>query len=94
MDSEYQLQCPVTIHNQPWRLPMMGYQADAVWTDDTGASGNAYFSSYYENALLGSTAWLRIVEPTPGARQFTVTISSTEESVTIYITLQEEVPPL
>ena len=94
MESEYQLQCPVTIHNQPWRLPMMGYQADAVWTDDTGASGNAYFSSYYENALLGSTAWLQIVEPTPGARQFTVTISSTEESVTIYITLQEEVPPL
>ena len=91
---EYQLQCPVTIHNQPWRLPMMSYQADAVWTDDTGASGNAYFSSYYENALPGSTAWLRIVEPTPGARQFTVTISSTEESVTIYITLQEEVPLL
>lgn len=91
---EYQLQCPVTIHNQPWCLPMMSYQADAVWTDDTGDSGNAYFSSYYENALLGSTAWLRIVEPTPGARQFTVTISSTEESVTIYITLQEEVPLL
>lgn len=93
-DSEYQLQCPVTIHNQPWRLPMTAYRADAVWTDDTGASGYAYVSSYYKGALLGSTAWLRIVEPTPGARQFTVTISSTEESVTIYITLQEEVPPL
>lgn len=91
---EYQLQCPVTIHNQPWRLPMRGYQADAAWTDDTGASGYAYFSSYYEDALLGSTAWLRIVAPTPGARQFTVTLSSTEETVTIYITLQEEVPPL
>ena len=46
-----------------------------------------------EDALLGSTAWLRIVDPTPGARKFTVTLSSTEESVTIYITLQEEVPP-
>lgn len=90
---EYQLQCPVTIHNLLLRPPMRGYQADAVWTDDTGASGYAYFSSYYEDALLGSTAWLRIVDPTPGARKFTVTLSSTEETVTIYITLQEEVPP-
>lgn len=91
---EYQLQCPVTITNpQPWRAPMVAYQADATWTDDTGASGYAYFSSYYEDALLGSTAWLRIVDPTPGARKFTITLSSTEESVTIYITLQEEVPP-
>ena len=91
---EYQLQCPVTItHYQPWRAPMVAYQADAAWTDDTGASGYAYFSSYHRDALLGSTAWLRIVDPTPGARKFTVTLSSTEESVTIYITLQEEVPP-
>lgn len=93
-DREYQLQCPVTITNhQPWRAPMAAYQADASWTDDTGASGYAYFSSYHQDALLGSTAWLRIVDPTPGARKFTVTLSSTEESVTIYITLQEEVPP-
>ena len=91
-NQEYQLQCPVTIYNQPWRLPMRGYQADATWTDDTGASGYAYFSSYYEDALLGSTAWVRIVNPTPGARQFTVTLRSTEETVTIYITLEEEVP--
>lgn len=91
---EYQLQCPVTITNpQPWRAPMVAYRADATWTDDTGASGYAHFSTYYEDALLGSTAWLRIVDPTPGARKFTVTLSSTEESVTIYITLQEEVPP-
>lgn len=93
-DREYQLQCPVTITNpQPWRPPMAAYQADASWTDDTGASGYAYFSSYHQDALLGSTAWLRIVDPTPGARKFTVTLRSTEESVTIYITLQEEVPP-
>lgn len=92
IDSEYQLQCPVTIHNQPWRPPIKAYQANAAWTDDTGASGLAYFSTYYEDALLGSTAWLRIVEPTPGARKFTVTLSSTEEAVTIYVTLQEEVP--
>ena len=91
---QYQLQCPVTITNhQPWRAPMAAYQADASWTDDTGASGYAYFSTYSEDALLGSTAWLRIVDPTPGARKFTVTLSSTEESVTIYITLQQEVPP-
>ena len=89
---EYQLQCPVTIHKQPWHLPMRAYRADAAWTDDTGASGLAYFSTYYEDALLGSTAWIRITNPTPGARQFTVTLSSTEETVTIYITLQEEVP--
>lgn len=63
------------------------------YRNDTGASGYAHFSTYYEDALLGSTAWLRIVDPTPGARKFTVTLSSTEESVTIYITLQEEVPP-
>lgn len=93
-NQEYQLQCPVTITNpQPWRAPMVAYQADASWTDDTGASGYAHFSTYYEDALLGSTAWLRIVDPTPGARKFTATLSSTEESVTIYITLQEEVPP-
>lgn len=91
-DMEYQLQCPVTIHKQPWRLPMTPYQADASWTDDTGASGHAYVSSCYKGALFGSTAWLRITDPTPGARQFTVTLSSTEETVTIYITLQEEVP--
>lgn len=91
---EYQLQCPVTIHNQPWCLPMIGDQANAAWTDNTGGSGHAFFSSYDEDALLGSTAWVRIVNPTPGARQFTVTLSSTEETVTIYITLQEEVPPL
>ncbi len=92
-NQEYQLQCPVAItHCQPWRPPMAAYQARAAWRDDTGASGYAYFSTYYENALLGSTAWLRIVNPTPGARRFTVTLSSTEESVTIYLTLQEEVP--
>lgn len=92
IDSEYQLQCPVTIHKQPWCPPIKAYQANAAWTDDTGASGLAYFSTYYEDALLGSTAWLRIVEPTPGSRKFTVTLSSTEEAVTIYVTLQEEVP--
>ena len=90
---EYQLQCPVTVTNpQPWQAPMVAYPADASWTDDTGASGSAFFSSYSEAALLGSTAWLRIVEPTPGARRFTVTLSTTEEAVTLYLTLQKEVP--
>ena len=92
---EYHLQCPVTItYWQPWRPPMQAYQAVAAWTDDTGGSGYAYFSSYGEDALLGSVAWLRIVGPTPGARKFTVTLSTTQEQATIYITLQEEVPPL
>ena len=95
MNREYQLQCPVAItHGQPWRPPMTAYQAEALWTDDTGGSGYALFSSYGENALLGSTSWLRIADPTPGARQFTVTLRSNQESVTICLTLEEEVPPL
>lgn len=91
---EYQLQCPLVIYRPLWRPPMSFFQGDISWTDDTGASGHAYFSSDDQNALLGTAAWLRIVDPTPGARQFTVTLSATEETVTIYITLQEEVPPL
>lgn len=92
-DREYLLQCPVSISYHPWQLPMVGGPVDAVWTDDTSASGCANFSfkSYFK-PLFGATAWLRITDPTPGARQFTVTLSSTEETVTIYITLQEEVP--
>ena len=70
---------------------LIGWGAVPVFAQEEPFDG---FSSYYEDALLGSTAWLRIVDPTPGARQFTVTLSSTEETVTIYITLQEEVPPL
>lgn len=73
---------------------MFDGQAEAVWTDDTGVSGSAEFFTQGQDALLGSAAWVLITDPTPGARQFTVTIRSTEESVTIYITLQEEVPPL
>lgn len=91
---EYQLQCPVTIQCRPWQPPMSAYQAGATWTDDTGCSGNAFFSSYGEDALLGSTAWLRLIEPTPGARRFTITLTTPQESVTIYITLEEEVPEL
>ena len=92
-DREYQLQCPVSVSYRPWQLPMLGSGADAVWTDDTGASGCANFSfkSHFK-PLFGASAWLQIFDPTPGARQFTVTLSSTEETVTIYITLQEEVP--
>ena len=95
---EYQLQCLVTITCQPWLPPLAADQADAAWTDDAGGGGAVYFSTYFPyhhaDALLGSTAWLRITDPTPGARQFTVTLRSTEEAVTIYITLDEEVPPL
>lgn len=91
---EYQLQCPVTIQCWPWQPPMAAYQAGATWTDDTGGCGNALFSSYGTDALLGSTAWLRLIDPTPGARQFTVTLTTPQESVTIYITLEEEVPEL
>lgn len=43
-------------------------------------------------ALLGSTAWLRITNPPPGARQFTVTLSSTQQCITLRITLEKEVP--
>ena len=92
-DRKYQLQCPVSVSYHPWQLPMVRGPLDAVWTDDTGASGcvNFSFKSYFK-PLFGATAWLRITDPTPGARQFTVTLSSTEETVTSYITLQEEVP--
>ena len=93
-DLEYQLRCPVSISYLPWQLPMFDGQAEAVWTDDTGVSGSAEFFTQGQDALLGSAAWVLITGPTPGTRQFTVTIRSTEESVTIYITLQEEVPPL
>lgn len=94
INREYQLQCPVTVTHSPWQAPMVGHQTEALWTDDIGGSGYAIFSSYGEDALLGSVAWLRIVDPNPGARQFTVTIRSNQESVAICLTLEEEVPPL
>ena len=69
-------------------------RTEVSWTDDAGGSGSTRTSSVVRHALLGSVALLEIKNPTPGARQFTVTLSTKEEKVTIYITLQEEVPPL
>ena len=88
----YQVQCPVIITNRhPLQSPMSAYQADARWTDDLGNSGIAIFVEDTQ-ALLGSTAWLRITDPPPGARQFTVTLSSTQQRITLRITLEKEVP--
>lgn len=92
---EYQLQCPLIItRRQFWQPPMNFLRTEVSWTDDAGGSGSTRTSSVVRHALLGSVALLEIKNPTPGARQFTVTLSTKEEKVTIYITLQEEVPPL
>lgn len=94
-NQKYLLRCPLTITQwQFWRPPMNFLRGELSWTDDTGGSGSAIISTPAKHSLLGSATVLEIQNPTPGARQFTVTLSTTEESVTIYITLQEEVPPL
>ena len=95
VEEQYQLQAPLTVTpRRPW-LPVPEVHApDVVYTDDAGGSGSCYLSSG-EDWLLGSTAWLRIVDPTPGARVFTFTVSAAAgEAVFFTVTLPEEVPDL
>lgn len=92
---EYLLRCPLIITQwQFWKPPMNFLRGELSWTDDTGGTGSAIISEPVKHGLLGSSTVLELQNPTPGARQFTLTLNSPEESVTIYITLQEEVPPL
>lgn len=94
-EGQYQLQAPLTATaSRPWLPVPAVYAPDAVYTDDAGGSGSCYLTSG-EDYLLGSTAWLLIVNPTPGATEFSITVSAaTGEAIFFTVTLPEEVPPL
>ena len=95
VEEQYQLQAPLTATaSRPWLPVPAVYAPDAVYTDDAGGSGSCYLTSG-EDYLLGSTAWLLIVNPTPGATEFSITVSAaTGEAIFFTVTLPEEVPPL
>ena len=95
VEEQYQLQAPLTAAaSRPWLPVPAVYAPDAVYTDDAGGSGSCYLTSG-EDYLLGSTAWLLIVNPTPGATEFSITVSAaTGEAIFFTVTLPEEVPPL
>lgn len=90
-----QLRAPLTITSgAPWLPTPEDGALTVAYTDDAGGSGSGYFSAEAEY-LLGVAGCLRLSDPTPGARQFTVTVSSADgAAVTFSVTLEEEVPTL
>ena len=93
-DETYQIQVPLTVSsNYPWLPAPETYRPGGSWTDDAGGSG-ALAGGNSEDYLLGGSGWLRIVDPTPGARTFTLTLSALSDTIHFTVTLPEEVPPL
>ena len=95
VEEEYQLQVPVTaVSRCPWLPVPWLANSEAVYTDNAGGSDGVYITGEADY-LLGASGWLRIVDPTPGATEFTITLSaSTGEAISFTVTLPEEVPPL
>ena len=91
----YELQAPLTAVSARPGLPVPQlYGADVSYTDDAGGAGQGNLIAS-EDFLLGASGQLSRSQPTPGARVFTVTVSSAAgEDVTFTITLSGEVPPL
>ena len=92
---DLQIQVPVTATaSRPWLPAPAIYHLEGAWTDESGGSG-AVHVGWEADYLLGTSGWLHLIEPTPGARQFTITLTAPSgEEVFFTVTLPEEVPPL
>ena len=79
---------------RPWLSAPAIYHLEGAWTDESGGSG-AVHVGWEADYLLGTSGWLHLIEPTPGARQFTITLTAPSgEEIFFTVTLPEEVPPL
>ena len=91
---EYEIQLPLTaVSSRPW-LPSPHFTALAAsYTDNAGGSGSCSLWAG-KSYLLGASGMLLIAEPTPGATEFSITLSApTGESIFFTVTLNQEVPP-
>ena len=95
VEEQYQLQAPLTATaSRPWLPVPAVYAPDAVYTDDAGGSSSCSLWAG-KSYLLGASGMLLIAEPTPGATEFSITVSAaTGEAIFFTVTLPEEVPPL
>ena len=91
---DLQIQVPITAAARPWLPAPAIYHLEGAWTDESGGSGVVHVG-WEADYLLGTSGWLHLIEPTPGARQFTITLTAPSgEEVFFTVTLPEEVPPL
>ena len=90
-----EIQVPITMTPRRFWLPAAAPErADAVYTDDTGRTGEGFLRTS-DTYLLGASGFLYLNDPAPGAREFTITVSAaTGEAIFFTVTLPEEVPPL
>lgn len=89
-----EIQVPLTMTPRRFWLPAaIPHPADAVYTDDTGRTGDCYISGI-DTYLLGASGFLYLRDPAPGAKEFSVTVSAaTGDTIFFTVTLDQEVPP-
>ena len=88
-----EIQVPLTMTPRRFWLPAaIPDRADAVYTDDTGRTGEGYILAS-DTYLLGASGFLYLNDPAPGAREFSVTVSMFGEELHFTVTLDQEVPP-
>lgn len=91
---DLQIQVPITAAARPWLPAPAIYHLEGAWTDESSGSG-AVHVGWEADYLLGTSGWLHLIEPTPGARQFTITLTAPSgEEIFFTVTLPEEVPLL
>lgn len=91
---DLQIQVPITAAARPWLPAPAIYHLEGAWTDESSGSG-AVHVGWEADYLLGTSGWLHLIEPTPGARQFTITLTAPSgEEIFFTVTLPEKVPPL
>ena len=88
-----EIQVPLTMTPRRFWLPAARPdRADAVYTDDTGRTGEGFLRTS-DTYLLGASGFLYLNDPAPGAREFSVTVSMFGEELHFTVTLDQEVPP-
>ena len=88
-----EIQVPITMTPRRFWLPAAAPgRADAVYTDDTGRTGEGFLRTS-DTYLLGASGFLYLNDPAPGAREFSVTVSMFGEELHFTVTLNQEVPP-
>ena len=88
-----EIQVPITMTPRRFWLPAAApWRADAVYTDDTGRTGEGFLRTS-DTYLLGASGFLYLNDPAPGAREFSVTVSMFGEELHFTVTLDQEVPP-
>ena len=89
---QLELQVSLSVsHWQLWLDNLELYQVPCTWIDSTGATGEAYCSTWSTSPLAAS-GYLTITDPTPGAQWFTVTLGKPGDQIILRIDLEEEVP--